>query len=399
MNAPRPLPPEDDLFARVAVHNKLLTSKQLDECVQAILDDVIAGRPRPSLPSVLAEKKFMSARNVAAVQAVIKAYATKQAGVATQLPKLKLKSHAPAGDSQIFVNAKSAGADHERFVHEVSKPDGWAKLTLDCYRLTTADQPDLEAACRQLLGSGQERLHVDTRKLGMVTDETVRILLKVATDAVAAGRSLVLYCEEGTAQMTRTIFKGQVEVLTDEPPQAIGADELPPVPRIDTPEQLPPVPRINALPRESQPPALPAETSKRGAARSVDAPSGRPTRKFTSDKRFSLVAPKKARVAKLVIDCVRMDAGDAPRLEAACNALIGSSQERLEIDVRRVDSLSSMEIAILGKYAMEASKAGKHVILHCIQSVAKAVRLVLGNRINVKVGDRPKGPSLRRRNT
>jgi len=237
MGAPRPLPPEDDLFARVALHNKLVGSGQIDECVEVIVEEVLEGRPRSSLPSVLIEKGFMSARTAAAVQTAVKAYAARQAGAAgdvpAQLPRIKLKSHAPAGDSQIFVSVKAGGADDKRFVQSMSKTGGWAGLAIDCYRLKVGDGPALEAACRELLASGQKQLHVDIRKLGMVTDEVVRILVEAAGVAATGGSSLALYCEQGTAQMARMVFRDSVEILIGDPPGVADGEELPPVPRID----------------------------------------------------------------------------------------------------------------------------------------------------------------------
>jgi len=40
------LSPEDDLFGRVAVHNKLVTGKQVEECTSFLVAEVAEGKPR-----------------------------------------------------------------------------------------------------------------------------------------------------------------------------------------------------------------------------------------------------------------------------------------------------------------------------------------------------------------
>ena len=94
------LTPEDDLYGRVALHNKLATRRQIEECAEVIAGAVAAGRPRYSLASVLISKGFLSEPAAAALQKAVDDYAAKTAGKAPPAPGLpperkQLKKAAP----------------------------------------------------------------------------------------------------------------------------------------------------------------------------------------------------------------------------------------------------------------------------------------------------------------
>lgn len=104
------LTPEDDLFGRVALFNSLATLDQIVECARCIAAELVAGRPRRSLATMLILKGYVTASAAGAVEAAIRRkHAPPAAGPAaggSAAPTRKLapmQSHAPSGASQISV--------------------------------------------------------------------------------------------------------------------------------------------------------------------------------------------------------------------------------------------------------------------------------------------------------
>jgi hypothetical protein len=205
---------------RIAAHNKLVTSEQVDECVQAVLDEVIAGRIRPSLASVFIEKEYLSAAAAKAIlDAVAKKFGDESPGSAAPPRK---RTPAPVGDSQVLVPVKDRPAKRDRrFLVSTPEHGRSASLTVGCHHLSPGDGPALEAYCRQLLATGRKRLNVDMRRVGTVPSLVIGILVKAAADAKAAGQQLVLHCSEATGRVVRMMSGSDIEVRTgNAPPEA-----------------------------------------------------------------------------------------------------------------------------------------------------------------------------------
>jgi anti-anti-sigma regulatory factor len=234
MSIPRPLPPEDDLFGRVAVHNKLVTREQLDDCVQAIIDEVLADRPPPSLASVLIEKGLLNTYAAAAVQKVVDEYAAKRFGTFSAAPghppqPKPMTSPAPAGESQVFVKVEVPEAEDKRFRLTDRETENVAVLTVMAARLGPKDLSALQAYCRRLLKTGRAELQADLRRVDVVNSASIAALVKTAADATAAGGRLVVLCKPEAAGITRMVFRGQVEVrgseLPPEPPPGLEPEK------------------------------------------------------------------------------------------------------------------------------------------------------------------------------
>ena len=125
--------PEDDLFGRVALFNSLVTLDQIVECARCIAAELVAGRPRKSLATMLIVKGYLKAAAAGAVEAAIR---RKRAGVAPRqipagvpaAPTFKpepLLDQAPAGTSQIVVALADAtarakiAADREELLRKI----------------------------------------------------------------------------------------------------------------------------------------------------------------------------------------------------------------------------------------------------------------------------------------
>ena len=102
------LTPEDDLFGRVALFNNLITLDQIIECARIISAEMLAGRPRRSLASMLILKGHVTPKQAGAVEAAIRKRAADagQAVPASTGPTPKprpMSERAPSGQSQITV--------------------------------------------------------------------------------------------------------------------------------------------------------------------------------------------------------------------------------------------------------------------------------------------------------
>jgi len=104
--------PEDDLFSRVILHNKLVTPEQVDACRKMIAGEVAAGQPRRALVNVLISEGMLSPKAAGAVEVALRKNRSrtavrKKTSAGRIPPKLKpLKKKAPVGDSRIMVAVK-----------------------------------------------------------------------------------------------------------------------------------------------------------------------------------------------------------------------------------------------------------------------------------------------------
>jgi hypothetical protein len=107
------LMPADDLFGRVALFNNLINLEQVVECARAIGAEIVAGRPRRSLATMLILKGHISAPSAGAVEAAIRRQRATQSGAGLAQVQLgptpkppPLAERAPDGTSQIVVALK-----------------------------------------------------------------------------------------------------------------------------------------------------------------------------------------------------------------------------------------------------------------------------------------------------
>ncbi len=218
------LTPEDDLFGRVALHNKLVTLNQIVNCARTIATELVAGRPRHSLASLLISRGYLSAQAAAAVEKAVQAGAAKRAGTAAPAAGLppqpkRMKKPAPAGDSQVLVpvepekkRGKRKLPEDDRFRVEAPKRSRSAILVIDCHNLYPSDAPAFEAACRRLLETDRKKLTLDLRKVRHVPSVIIGELGKAAAEARAAERELVILGSEDTAKVVRLVHGDLLEV-------------------------------------------------------------------------------------------------------------------------------------------------------------------------------------------
>ncbi len=228
MSVPVPLPPEDDLFGRVAIHNKLVSKEQVAECIKLIVAEVAAGRARRSLGSILIGKGFISALAAAAVQKAVADYAAKHFGqvapVAGLPPEPKpLPKHAPAGMSQRVVHAKGSQAKpDERFSLEFPGGGKAAILTVKCARLYAGDAPALEAAVHRLLGTDRSDLRLDMRRVENIPSVIIGVIGECSEEAANSKRDFMLFCSESAGKMIKLVLGDSVSMKTGKPPLDSG---------------------------------------------------------------------------------------------------------------------------------------------------------------------------------
>jgi anti-anti-sigma regulatory factor len=219
------LPPEDDLFGRVAVHNKLVTGERVAECARIIAGEVAAGLPRRSLASVLIGKGYVTALAAAAVQKAVRDYAAKHFGRASPAPGAPpepkpMAERAPSGTSQRAVSVPPGGRrPDQRF--QLSTPDGTkgAILSVECSLLYAGDAPALEAAVHKLLRTDRSELRLDLRRVDSVPSVVISVIGKLAADAAGQGRNFMLVCTERTAKMVELVLGNAVKIKTGKPPR------------------------------------------------------------------------------------------------------------------------------------------------------------------------------------
>jgi anti-anti-sigma regulatory factor len=217
MSTPRALPPEEDLFVRIVLHNKLVTDEQCEECIQGVLDEVFAGRLRPSLASVFIEKNYLSSAAVAAVQkAVAKSLGTETSGGSTPGTA---RRKAPVGDSQVLVPVKDRSETRDRrFLIANPERGKSASLTIDCHRLAGSDGATLEAYCRRLIATGKKELNIDMRRVDTIPSLVIGVLVKTGADAKVSGQRVVLHCNPATAKVVRMIAGERIQIRVSKPP-------------------------------------------------------------------------------------------------------------------------------------------------------------------------------------
>lgn len=213
--------PEDDLFGRIAVFNRLATSSQVAECAGVLTAEAGAGRQPHSLASVLIGRGYLSPESAAAVEQEARRKAVAQAGEAPPLaPGLEprprpMKRRAHPGESQIIVPIKAEPGRGDRRLRISSSASGeTATLEADCDRLSPADGPAFEAACCRLLQAGQPNLVIDLSKVRHLSSAIVAELSRANVEAEAAGKRLVVLASEEIAPIIRLFLGDLTEVRT-----------------------------------------------------------------------------------------------------------------------------------------------------------------------------------------
>jgi len=227
MSTPTPLSPEDDLFGRVAVHNKLVTREQVDECTRVIVDEVAAGRPRRSLASILIGRGYITALAASAVQKAVSDYAAKHFGqvpAAAGLPPepKPLPGHAPAGMSQRVVRPEKQEKEDQRFKLETPKGTRAGILAVETSRLYAGDAPALEAALHRLLVTGRADLRLDLRRVESVPSVIIGLIGRSAEEAGNSNRDFLLLCSEPAGKMIRLVLGDALRMKIGKPPQDGG---------------------------------------------------------------------------------------------------------------------------------------------------------------------------------
>jgi hypothetical protein len=205
---------EDDLFARIALHNKLVTLNQIACCAVVIYAEVKAGRPRRTLASLLIQRGYLSSKGAAAVEKAVHDQATKLAGShppdnAGHAHPKPLQERAPDGDSRVMVAVKVRGAQvrplDSRFKIGAPGRGHTATLDMDCAALYPNDSPAFEAALYHLLETGKEKLKVNLLKLKRIPSVIIGQLGKAATEAVDRKANLIVLAKGETANVIRMV--------------------------------------------------------------------------------------------------------------------------------------------------------------------------------------------------
>ena len=205
---------EDDLFARIAQHNKLVTMNQIACCAVVIYAEVKAGRQRRTLASLLIQRGHLSSKGAAAVEQAVHDQASKLAGShppdeAGHAHPRPLEERAPDGDSKVLVAVKAPGTHvrplDERFNIDAPKHGHAATLDMDCAALYPNDSPAFEAALYHLLETGKTHLKVNLLKLKRIPSVIIGQLGKAATEAGERKATLVVLAKGETANVIRMV--------------------------------------------------------------------------------------------------------------------------------------------------------------------------------------------------
>ncbi len=214
------LTPEDDLFGRIAVFNKFVTLDEIVSCARLIFAEALAGRPRRSLAGTLVAKGFLSAEKARAIQEAVDKQTAAAEGmgqpVAEDIPPepKPMKRRAPAGDSQVMVAVEGkAESQDAQFQVSVEEAHGFATLKARCHNLYSPERPAFEAACRQLLDTGQGRLFLDIRAVRGIASRIIGELVKLNAEALEAGQRLIVQTDEKTAGTIQMISGGTIKML------------------------------------------------------------------------------------------------------------------------------------------------------------------------------------------
>jgi hypothetical protein len=224
MSTTSPLSPEDDLFGRVAIHNKLVTGEQVEECTGVMVAEVAGDKPRRSLASILIGKGYISAVAAAAVQKAVNDYAAKHFGKTSPAPGAPpepkpIPHPVPAGMSQKISPIKDDQPKPDnRF--RLETPDGSkaAVLTVECHRLYAADGPATEAACHRLLATDRSDLRLDMRLVENIPSVIIGVIGNCATEAKESKRDFLLICSEACSKMVKLVAGDQLRIKTGKPP-------------------------------------------------------------------------------------------------------------------------------------------------------------------------------------
>jgi hypothetical protein len=102
--------PDDDLFARVALHNKLISQDDVDRCGKIIAAEVAAGERKRALVNVLISEGLISPKAAGAIEVALRKQRSstrvvRKAEKRSEIPPKPepLRKKAPAGDSQVVV--------------------------------------------------------------------------------------------------------------------------------------------------------------------------------------------------------------------------------------------------------------------------------------------------------
>jgi len=240
------LTPEDDYFARVALHNKLVTREQVVACANLIAKAFTAGHTRHTLASVLIQRGYLRPEYAAAVQKAVQKHAAEQAkadrtkkapepkpaepkqisaaeaaeaAVGRRAPTKTLRRRAPAGDSQVLVpvdkkkKKKGATAAEDKRMRLREEPGKrTATLEVACSALYSNDAPGFEAACTRLIGTGQLNLVIDMRAVKRIPSLLFGELTKAQKEAEAAGKKLTVVLNKETGRVAKMILGGLVRM-------------------------------------------------------------------------------------------------------------------------------------------------------------------------------------------
>ncbi len=212
---------EDDLFARVALFNGLVTREQINECRKAITASVNNNQPQSSMPATMLAIGVLAEDTVAMLQKVINSRRAKEAGLtapetAGLAPEpIPMDRPAPVGTSGIFKMPTSWRMKKENtsFNIEISTEDDSATLTTELVNIYAAERPALEVGLGRLLNTGKTNLFVDLPKVQNVASMVIAELGKANLEANRQRLSLVLRTNSKIENVTRTILDGSLKTL------------------------------------------------------------------------------------------------------------------------------------------------------------------------------------------
>jgi len=219
-----PISHEDDLFARVALFNGLVTREQINECRKAITASVISDQPQPSMPATMLSIGVLAEDAVAMLQKVIDARRAKEAGLTASgtaglTPEpLPMDRPAPIGTSGIFKMPTSwrKKKPSSSFDITISAEEDSATLTTSVINLHAAERPAFEVSLRRLLDSGKNNLYIDWPQVQNVASMLIGEMGKANLEAGDQQRSLVLRTNKKIEAVTRTILAGSLKTLITE---------------------------------------------------------------------------------------------------------------------------------------------------------------------------------------
>ena len=103
-----------------------------------------------------------------------------------------------------------------------------------------------------------------------------------------------------------------------------------------------------------------------------------------SEEKFSLSVSSSEHRARLLVTCSWLESSDYLEFRSECYRLLETDQPNLRVDVRNLDSISSMFLGSLVETSIRAREGGQQLVVEAGKSIAGLLRTFSSDMVAIE---------------